>query len=227
MNCKDAVASLIASLEAATPMSEEARMHLSGCDRCAALLDSAREFQASLHDNATLEPAVEPATSRAEDEVIRTRRRRLAARVTGVIAIAAVILALAAIALNAQEGGGPAPLEMLVIGFIITMIVGIPVLIVLIARAIVRPLTGGQLYKRLGPGRMLGGVALGIAEAAKLNVAVVRLIFLALFFVEGAGLIIYILLVVFMPVHPDDRQYLLRFKLRRWLGRSSASPGAG
>ena len=85
---------------------------------------------------------------------------------------------------------------------------------------------GKQLYKRLGPGRMLGGVALGLAEATKLNVSVIRLLFFALFFFDGVGLIIYVLLVVFMPVHPDDRQHLLRFKLRRWMRRSSASPDA-
>ena len=227
MNCKEAVASLIASLETGTPMSAEAREHLSACARCAALLDSAREFQTSLHDDAAVEPSVEPATVRAEHEVIRAGRRRLAARIAGVIVIAAVLLGLAAIAQKGAPSGGPTGLEIFLVGVVIATIVAIPILIVLaVARAIVRPRDGKQLYKRLGPGRMLGGVALGLAEATKLNVSVIRLLFFALFFFDGVGLIIYVLLVVFMPVHPDDRQHLLRFKLRRWMRRSSASPDA-
>ena len=227
MNCREAVASLIASLENATPMSDAAREHISGCERCAELLDSAREFQTSLHGDAGVEPAVEPATARAEDEVLRAGRRRLVIRIGGAIALVAVILTAAAIAQNALGRGGLGLLEIAIVACIMAAFVAIPLLLLLlVTRAIVRPRTGTPLYKRLGPGRMLDGVALGLSEATKVNVSLLRLIFLGLFFFDGVGLILYVLLDVFMPVHPDDRQHLLRFKLRRWLRRSPAAPDA-
>lgn len=41
-------------------------------------------------------------------------------------------------------------------------------------------------------------------------------------FVNGIGIWLYILLDLAMPVHPADRQYLLRFKLRRMWQRRFA-----
>jgi phage shock protein PspC (stress-responsive transcriptional regulator) len=73
---------------------------------------------------------------------------------------------------------------------------------------------------------MLDGVALGLSEATKVNVSVIRLLFFGLLFFDGVGLVLYLLLALFMPVHPDDRQFLLRFRLRRWLRRTAAAPDA-
>jgi hypothetical protein len=50
-------------------------------------------------------------------------------------------------------------------------------------------------------------------------VRLIRLGFFALLFADGAGFWLYILLDLAMPVHPDDRQHLLRFRLKRWWSR--------
>jgi phage shock protein PspC (stress-responsive transcriptional regulator) len=223
MNCKDAVASLVASLESGTPLNEIARAHLAACERCAPLLDSAREFQASLDGDSGAEPAVGPATSRAEEEVRRARHRRFAVRVVVGLVIAFALLALGSVAAG---HGGQGAVEMMIVGGAVVLGT-IPIVIVLaLARAIARPSHGRPLYKRLGPGRMLDGVALGLSEATKVNVSVIRLLFFGLLFFDGVGLVLYLLLALFMPVHPDDRQFLLRFRLRRWLRRTAAAPDA-
>lgn len=222
MNCKEAVAALIASLETGTPMSDDARAHVSGCDRCAVLLSSAREFQTSLEEEIASEPAIGPATVRAEEEVVRTSRQRIVLRVAAVAFVGAVLLVLASIAGDTATRTEQA--TVFFTGVAVAVVVAIPVLLIFgVARAIVRPASGRPLYKRLGPGRMLSGVALGIAEAAKLNVNIVRLLFFGLLFFDGVGLILYILLALFMPVHPADRQYMLRFRVRRWFGSTAGS----
>ena len=159
MNCKEAVAALIASLETGTPMSDDARAHVSGCDRCAVLLSSAREFQTSLEAEIASEPAIGTATARAEQEVVRTSRQRTVLRVAVVVLVGAVLLVLATIAGNSPTRGEQA--AVFFGGILVATLVAIPVLLIFgVARAIVRPSQGRPLYKRLGPGRMLSGVAL-------------------------------------------------------------------
>lgn len=220
MNCQEAVAALIASMESGTPMTDDARKHVAECDRCSVLLHSARELQSSLQHDVSPEPSLEPAAARAGREVVRTSRQRIVLRALGVLLVLAVLLGLSAVGLDAAEAteGTIA----VVIGLAIAIFIAIPILIILgVARAIVRPSNGRPLYKRLGPGRMLSGVALGIADATNLSVNVVRLLFFGLVFFDGVGLILYVLLTLFMPVHPEDRQYMWRFQLRRWF-RSGA-----
>ena len=222
MNCKDAVAGLIASLETGSLMSDEARAHVAECERCAVLLDSARDFQTSLHEEIPTEAPVEPAASLAEREVLRTKRQRIAVRIVGVIIVGAMLAFLASVAQGA--GTQTERLQVFFGGLAIAILIAIPFfLIFAVARAIVRPRKGQPLYKRLGPGRMISGVALGLSEVSRINVGIVRLLFFGLFFFEGVGLLLYILLAIFMPVHPDDRQYILRFRLRRWLRREPGS----
>lgn len=76
-----------------------------------------------------------------------------------------------------------------------------------------------RLYKRLKKGRQLSGVCVGIAEATRLNVSLIRAVFVLLLFFKGAGLWLYLILDLAMPVHPEDRQHMLRFKVRRWVRR--------
>ncbi len=47
-------------------------------------------------------------------------------------------------------------------------------------------------------------------------VMIVRIVFLGLLLADGIGLLLYLILDLAMPVHPDDRQYMWRFRLRRW-----------
>ena len=65
----------------------------------------------------------------------------------------------------------------------------------------------------------LSGVCMGLAERTGWPVTTFRVIFLALFFAKGFGMILYVLFDLAMPVHPADRQYLLRFRVARaWRG---------
>lgn len=48
-------------------------------------------------------------------------------------------------------------------------------------------------------GRIIGGVCLGIADYFKIDVVIIRLIFVLLLISKGAGVLIYIILLIIMP----------------------------
>jgi phage shock protein PspC (stress-responsive transcriptional regulator) len=73
----------------------------------------------------------------------------------------------------------------------------------------------GRLYKRIR-GRELSGICRGLSEVTRVPVWIWRMVFVGLLFFRGAGLILYLLLDLILPIHPDDRPDLLRFKLARW-----------
>ena len=73
----------------------------------------------------------------------------------------------------------------------------------------------GHLFKRLR-GRELSGICQGLSEATWVPVWIWRMAFVGLIFFEGAGVILYLLLDVVLPIHPDDRADLLRFRIARW-----------
>ena len=79
---------------------------------------------------------------------------------------------------------------------------------------------GMKLYKRLKR-QWVFGVCRGLAEAAELPVAVIRLGVMAPMLLGKPGWVIalglYLLLDMSLEVHPEDRGLLLRFRLRRWL----------
>lgn len=212
MNCNEAVAALVASLESGSPMTEAQRTHVLTCDRCRELLDSAKEFQNALGGNGIAVPPVEPALAAAEEE---TRRRRFHRSVKVLVALGAM---LALIFLFVPVTAGLAFGErfvVLVIAFAISAGFALPLIAVfLLTRG---SATRPPWYRRLGPGHVLSGIALGVSERIDVNVNIVRLVFVALIFMGGGiGVWLYALLWVAMPVHPEDRQYMLRFRLRRW-----------
>lgn len=214
MNCNDAMAALVASLENATTVDEETREHLRTCEQCGAMLRSAKEVLRVIPGEAEGSPAIDDAVAAAEREVARKRFWRGVRILLGVTALLAGCLMIFFV----RVGKVPATdaLFFAAAGFGIAVLMATPVLLVfwLVHGATKR------LYKRLGRGRMLSGVCLGLAEATKIDVRVLRIIFVALFvFAHGAGLWLYLLLDLAMPVHPDDRQHLLRFKMRRWWNR--------
>ncbi|HYR28011.1 MAG TPA: PspC domain-containing protein, partial [Thermoanaerobaculia bacterium] len=100
--------------------------------------------------------------------------------------------------------------------------VAVPLVVFFVMRAILRDRHGNRICKRLKPGKQISGVCLGLSEATGVPVLLFRLGFVVLLFVNGIGLWLYILLDLAMPVHPDDRQHLLRFKLRRMWQRRTA-----
>lgn len=223
MNCNEAVSALVASLERGDPMTAEQREHIRTCERCRELLDSAKQFQSLLAGNGIQPPSVDNTVAAAEEEVrqARLKRRILVAIGAGALAIVGVI-AFFALFLMRIELGIP---KMAVAGIGVAAVATIALTVLAVVRRANRE--GKRLYKRLKPGRMLSGVCLGLAEATGANVTLLRLVAVALFFADGIGFWLYLLLDLIMPVHPDDRQYLLRFRIRRWLRGTPADHTAG
>jgi phage shock protein PspC (stress-responsive transcriptional regulator) len=222
MNCNDAVAALVASLENGTTMTDEQREHIRTCDRCRELLDSAKELL-ELREPAP-QVGIDAALAAAEGEVYRQRVKRIITVVVGV----AVVMA-AGVTLMFVPIGGAEPLGfwLYAIGMAALISAGfaIPVLLIIY---LLRGSARHRLYKRLEPGRMISGVCLGIAEKIKIDVFLVRLIFIGLLILAGGmGFWFYVALDVAMPVHPDDRQHLLRFRLRRWWQRRTSHATGG
>jgi len=219
MNCRDAVAALVASLETGTEMSDDERAHIRTCERCRELLDSAKEFQALLAGNSIETPSIDPALAAAEEEV----RRRRARRSIGV-GIGILLILGASVAWMLVAAGESRPVEALAV-VTFALIVGTLMLTPLfLLLYFVRRSKAGKprLYKRLKKGRQLSGVCLGIAETTRLNVSLIRAVFVLLLFFKGAGLWLYVILDLAIPVHPADRQYLLRFRVRRWIQKRMA-----
>lgn len=79
-----------------------------------------------------------------------------------------------------------------------------------------------KLYKRLRKGRILSGVCLGLAERTQTPAWLWRAGLLLLFFLHPGVSGIYALMAVAMPIHPEDRAGLFRFKVarlyHRWVG---------
>lgn len=224
MNCRDAVAALVSSLERGTEMTGEQREHIRTCARCRELLDSAKQFQTLLDGNGVQMPPLDPVLDATEREVRRRRDRRAIGVVTGIIAIAGAAVAWMLVA----AGEAPVGEAIAVVG----AAVGIAMLFltpILILFYVARRSKDGKprLYKRLRPGRQLSGVCLGLAEATRINVVAIRVIFLVLFFFNGSGFWIYLMFDLAMPVHPEDRQHLLRFRMRRWWQRRFAHAADG
>jgi phage shock protein PspC (stress-responsive transcriptional regulator) len=214
MNCNEAVAALVASLENGTPMTDAQREHIRTCERCRELLDSAKQVQSELAGNGIQVPAVDAAVAAAEEE---TRKRRFRRAVRAFSALAILVTAFIFLLPDNTISTGE---RFFILGATALISVGfaLPVIAVL---KLVRGSSRHPLFKRIAPGRsMISGVSAGIAEETKVNVTLIRLVFVALLFAGGGvGFWLYLLLDVAMPVHPDDRQYLLRFRLRRWWAR--------
>jgi phage shock protein PspC (stress-responsive transcriptional regulator) len=212
MNCNDAVAALVASLESGEPMTDAQREHIRSCARCRELLDSAKEFQTLLAGNGIATTEVDATVSAAEDELRRKRVRRVASVMVGLasLLLLGVLALLLPIGQSVDFGVG---LFFFAVGMLIAIGIALPVVLLLF---IVRGASKRRIYKRLRPGKQLSGVALGIAESFGWNVTYVRLAFIALFFLDGAGFWLYLVLDLALPVHPDDRRHLLRFRMQRW-----------
>lgn len=54
-------------------------------------------------------------------------------------------------------------------------------------------------FVRPKEGRIIGGVCLGVSNYFKIDVVIVRLIFIIFLIAEGAGVLIYIILLIVMP----------------------------
>lgn len=170
-----------------------------------------------LGGNGVQPPEVDAAVSAAQREVKRARRIRLV-----LIAIATAIVIWAAASLIAYRVGDAPPVEAMVSGVIAAVIA------MLVSGFIIVPVaaafwfargersSAAPIYKRLKPGRQVSGVCLGLSERFGWNLTLLRLAFVIAFFFDGLGFWVYVILDLAMPIHPDDREHLLRFRLRRW-----------
>lgn len=221
MNCNDAMAALVASLEEGTPMSAIDRSHVRDCPRCRTVLEAAKQLD---EEPVIAAPRVDDAVAAAEGELHRVRARRVLWAV-GVICTSIAIAAGVALFPSDVKGDVSFGLWVLTMAFLISAGFFVPVLgVIYILRGTARK----RIYKRLTPGRMIDGVCLGLAEKMGFEVNHVRLFFVALlFFAGGLGFWTYMAFDAAMPVHPDDRQYLRRFRIRRWwAARGIHAPGA-
>lgn len=206
-NCSTTINALLDYLRNGTPLSAEVEDELRHCDDCTALVRRAQHLGALLDD--APEPALADAQTAAlaqsaESEVLHRRRRRIF-----ITALAVFIISIAAGIATATR----APLHHPVaIGVIVSFLLGGPMLLLLAA---IRSMSPGKIFKRL-EGRELSGVCRGLSEASGVPVWVLRTAFVALVFAKGAGLILYLLLDLIMPIHPADRANLLRFRIARW-----------
>jgi len=65
---------------------------------------------------------------------------------------------------------------------------------------------------------VVGRLAYGLAEATGVPVALIRFTFIVLTVAGGKiGIPFYFILSAALDVHPDDRQYMLKFKIQRWM----------
>jgi phage shock protein PspC (stress-responsive transcriptional regulator) len=211
MNCQEAIAELMRSIDTNAPTSEQARAHLRECERCRALLTSVSEQVPAE------EVSVESSALAAEAAVVKERKRMIMTRALAIGAAIAVFGLLMLIPWRGdREFGLPERALIAVAGVSIAILVGAPALIFFSMMANAKTPSGRRrFYKRLGPGQWIDGVCLGIAEATGLTVGFVRLAFALLAWFKGVGVLAYIICDLAMPVHPADRQYLRSFRLAR------------
>lgn len=216
VDCTEAVAALLGVVEKGGSMTDEKREHLRTCERCRELLDSAREFQNALSEE-TPAPEVHHDAAALEREVAAKRRRNNLARIIIAVFAVAMFFFLALVARNKWQL--PEPIGVFLAAVMIAGIIALPVMLLVSAiRGVTVRKDGRRAYRRLGSGRQVAGVCVGLSETFAIRAEVLRLMFIIAAFFKGFGLLVYILFALVMPVHPDDRQYMLRFRLRRAFG---------
>lgn len=216
-DCSRVLDAVVTSLREGGAPSVESTAHLASCDDCRRVIAGLRALEAELAIEGETDLSAGSVEAAVEETVEETRsaarRRRWVRAIVG--AALAAVAACAIYIASASEPGFPLPL-------IIATVIGPPLVLGVLFAALHALFRSRKrpLYKRLRPGRLSDGVCLGLSEATGTPVLIFRLAFLALLFVNGSGLWLYILFALMMPVHPADRQNLLRFRIARaWRAR--------
>jgi phage shock protein PspC (stress-responsive transcriptional regulator) len=201
--CTQALEDLKRALEDDSGLDPEAIAHLEGCPTCRASLGAALK---GLEIPDEPPPATDSAAAETE---VRARHRR--SQLQRGLALCAV---LAAASFGVLSYWGGIQDGALLVGVLLLVLVAL----IPIAFWVVRTPARIGLYKRLCAGRQLSGVCLGLAEWTHTPVGYWRLVFVLLTLLPPAafGLGLYVVLDLAMPVHPDDRPQLIRFRLARW-----------
>jgi phage shock protein C len=227
--CRGVVGRLMAALEEGTGLSAEDRVHLETCPECSRLLQTVHRLEQELDAEAQAagtagdaeHEAAETRVGRAVDgasSALRTARRRR----WGALVLAAVAFA-AWQTWRSSHGRGLALGEAAVAFIFLAAIVGAAVVLpILLIRELGAAGRERRIYKRVR-GSWIAGVCVGLAEASGLSVSLIRLTFVMLALFGKSGVFLYLLLSLALDVHPEDREHLWTFKLRRWLKRRFSS----
>ncbi len=225
LRCEDVLARVIATLRQGGDVADEDRRHVASCPQCSRVIAAAAQLEDELR-------AADVRLGAAGDALTRaTREAQAAARVDEWRRAAFIALGALAVViprLMMPEGPGLHVTGMLFQAF--GALVGLGAVGSLILRRLNVAMAPKGLYTRLR-GAWFFGVCRGLAEAAGLPVLVIRGAFIALLFLGKVGWLIavplYLLLEMSMEVHPEDRELLLRFRLKRWWsGDAAALPRA-
>lgn len=188
--------------------------HVRDCVECRATIRRAELLGDLLEDGAPAGEEIVVMPPAVADEVGLAVKRRRRLRIGLAVAVAA-IAAASGYATSLMHARHPYAI------WIVTMILFAGPLVIAAMAAGLDDAAPSPFYKRM-KGRQLSGVCQGLSEAWRVPVWVVRMAFVGLIFAKGAGLILYLVLDVLLPIHPDDRPALLRFRISRWWKRRLA-----
>lgn len=220
-DCSVAVAALVTALEQGEAIDHKQRLHLIACPHCSRIVRDARLLQRDLESAGPDDIGGNLDVPAVGQEVASQSRTRDGRRLFAALAIGAVFVLVILAFIGA--GASLAPIEVALASTIVTLVIVLPVVLIVVIRRSLRSGAGRPLYRRLRSGRQLSGVCLGISEHMGFQVSVVRLVFVVLALFDGVGLWLYVILGLVLPVHPDDREHLLRFRLARFFRSSSAA----
>jgi phage shock protein PspC (stress-responsive transcriptional regulator) len=208
--CLDARAALRALVIDGAEPSAEALAHWTACPDCRSLAAAVTRQLDALGEDASA-PQSGVNTMALDHEVKRQARRRLWMKAAVLVVLSLVATGGTMAAVGVEWAGWS-----WAVGAGVVALIGlVGLLTVLLARTPARH----RLYRRLGPARMISGVCAGLGERTGAPVWAWRLGFLAALFVQSEVVAAYFLLAFTMPIHPEDRAGLLRFRVARWLRR--------
>jgi phage shock protein PspC (stress-responsive transcriptional regulator) len=213
--CLGARAALKALVIDGAEPSAEALPHWHSCPDCRSLAAALTRQLETLGEDAT-SPIAGVKTMALDLEVKRQARRRLWMKAALLVALSLVAIAGTIAAL----GVGWTDWSWALAAGLLALLGLVALLTVLLARTPARH----RFYRRLGPARMVSGVCAGLAERTATPVWAWRLGFLAALFLASDVVVLYFLLAFTMPIHPEDRAGLLRFRLARWFRRLLRRP---
>jgi len=217
--CSRITAELTRHLAEGAPLAPQLLDHVRGCSSCRTVLERAEALRDLLESSPVI-PMSETevsetaaiATATATVELSYRQRRILKLVAAGVLFVVAGTL---------WHGTGTVRHPYIVTAVLLVLYAGPFALAFMYTRSVP---SGGrrQIYKRLVH-QEVSGVCRGLSEAFGIPVWILRMMFVALAFAKGLGVWLYLALAILLPIHPEDRVHLLRFRLARWF--RSKRPG--
>jgi phage shock protein PspC (stress-responsive transcriptional regulator) len=212
--CARAESNVARYLTEGTSLDESVLAHMKDCGECAATLQRAQALGNLLENGAANSSAVVVDTNLSPvltREVAAAVKRRLLVR--AVLALAVIVVGYYFWVRIESGPGLNNPTAVWVIGMLFFTL---PLLAA--AKTAGVDVGPARVYKRIR-GRQLSGVCQGLGESFAIPVWILRMAFIALTFLSGWTIVLYLILDVIMQIHPDDRSELLRFRIARWWKR--------